>query len=235
VIDKMVKKPKALDKRDLETTFSPVKNYKYASEVGAISVSFRETSEASKHYPIMFIKDGDGFSAIALLGVNKEKNLFVNKKGEWTTRYVPAMIGLYPFAFSKTSADSQTISIAYDQSFEGLNKQGGEKFFQDDTSLTAFGEKIKKSAEEIYSDITVAKNILKELDKLNLVTPIDITIGKKEEAQHRITGVFQIDVAKLNKLSDEDILKLTKMGGMNLINNHLNSLSNFENLVNKLS
>jgi hypothetical protein len=234
MIDKMIKKPKLLDKRDLNTKFSQIKDYKFANQVGAIAVAFRETAEASKHYPIMFIKESDGFSAIAILGVDKEKNLFVDKKGNWLVRYIPSMIRLYPFAFSKASADAPTISIAYDTASPLVNTKNGETFFKDDQNLSEYGERIKNGAEELYNDIAVLKNITKEFEKLELLTQIDISIGKKDQAQHRITGIFQIDPEKLNKLSDENILKLTKIGGMNLINNHLNSLSNFDDLVNKL-
>ncbi|EJF07418.1 SapC [Thiovulum sp. ES] len=234
MIQKMIKKPKLLDKRDLETKFSAIENYNFASEVGAIAVSFRETAEASKYYPIMFIKESDGFSAIAILGADKDKNLFIDKNGKWLTRYIPSMIRLYPFAFSKASADAKTISIAYDTESKLVNAKKGETFFKDDQTLSVYGEKIKNGAEELYNDISVLKNITKELERLQLLTPIDISFGKKDKAQHRITGIYQVDPEKLNKLSDTEVLNLTKIGGMNLINNHLNSLSNFDELVNKL-
>jgi hypothetical protein len=234
MIEKMIKKPKLLDKRDLETKFAPIENYNFASEIGAIAVSFRETAEASKYYPIMFIKEGDGFSAIAILGVDQNKNLFVDENGKWLSRYIPSLIRLYPFAFSKDPSDPKKISIAYDTESKLANTKKGETFFKDDQALSAYGEKIKNGAEELYNDITILKNITKEIERLGLLTPIDISFGKKDKAQHRITGIYQVDPEKLNKLSDTEVLNLTKIGGMNLINNHLNSLSNFDELVNKL-
>jgi len=237
MIEKMFKKPTLLTKDKKDITFAPLKNYKHARRVGAIAVSHLEMVEASKHYPIFFLKDGDSFSPVALLGVEKDHNLFTNRSGEWSKgRYIPALIRLYPFVFSKTDKDDDAqVSIAYDSEYEELNSPNGKAFFKDDGELTEFGTAIMKFAEETFIALNRTKDLLKTAVELELFSSVDITIGKENKKQYKITGLFQINGEKLNSLNDEGLLKITKSGLLHLIYNHLDSGSNFDNLVNKLS
>lgn len=236
MIEKMFKKPTFLTKADIGIKFASLKNYKHARNLGAVALNHREMFEASKHYPIFFVKDGDGFTPVALLGINNDTNLFVNKSGDWIKgRYIPTLIRLYPFVFSKNNKeDDNSVSIAYDKEFEGLNSGSGEKFFNEDTSLTEFGTKVMKFSEETFSALNQTKQMIKILVDLELIDSVEITLGKDGEKQNKISGLFQINTNKLNDLSDENLLKITKSGILHLIYNHLDSSNNFENLTNKL-
>ena len=88
-----------------------------------------------------------------------------------------------------------------------------------------------KFAEETFVSLQQTQQLLQIADELELFSPVDITVGKEEEKQYQISGLFQIQGEKLNKLSDEELLKLTKTGTLHLIYNHLDSSSNFENLI----
>ncbi len=238
MIEKMFRKPVLLSKNNRDIKFSPLKNYKHSRNLGAIAVNYLEIAEASKHYPVFFVKDGDLFTPIALIGAKSETNLFVNKSGEWSgNRYIPAMIRLYPFVFSKAdnSGESTTVSIAYDADYEGINEYNGERFFKDDLSLSDFGNRVMKFAEETFVAINRTQQMLNVAKELSLLVQVDITFGKNGERDHKINGLWQIDREKLNKLSDEELLKLVKTGTLHLIYNHIDSANNFDNLVNKLS
>ncbi len=232
MINNMFKKPVPLKLGD-KTKFAPVQNFKFAKGVGAVAINYLESNEVAKHYPIFFVKDVDGYSPIALLGLDRNRNLFVNSGGEWKNgRYIPALIRLYPFAFVK-QADSKEgeISIAYDGEYEGINSPDGEPFFKENGELSPFGEKVKDFAEETFKALRRTQEMLKLADSLGLLSPVDITIGKEGEKQYKVTGVFQVEGEKLNSLSDEHLLEVTKSGLLHLIYNHLDSASNFGNLI----
>jgi hypothetical protein len=234
MIEKMFKKPVLLTKKELNIKFAPLKNFKHAKTLGAVALNYREMPEVAKHYPIFFVKDGDSFTPVALLGVDNNHNLFTNRSGEWSKgRYIPTLVRLYPFVFTKTDPkDENSVSIAYDSEYEGLNS--GEKFFKDDGSLSQFGEKVMKFSEETFTALNQTKQMLKLAGELELLSQIDVTLGKEGDKQHKITGLYQVSGEKLNKLSDENLLKITKSGLLHIIYNHLDSGSNFDNLVNKL-
>jgi hypothetical protein len=236
MIEKMFKKPTLLTKVEKDIKFSSLKNFKHARSVGAVALNFKEMGEASKHYPIFFVKDGEGFTPVALLGVDNNHNLFVNKSGEWTKgRYIPTLVRLYPFVFTKTDKEKEnSVSIAYDREYEGLNLQDGKKFFKEDGSLTEFGDSVMKFAEETFISLSQTKQLLTPLAELDLLSQIDVTLGKEGEKQYKLSGLFQVNANNLNKLNDEQLLKITKNGLLHLVYNHLDSSSNFDTLVNKL-
>jgi hypothetical protein len=237
MIEKMFKKPVLLTKQNKDIKFSQLKNYKHSRNLGAIAINYLEISEISKHYPIFFVKDGEFFTPIALLGAKSDTNLFVNKSGEWSGhRYIPALIRLYPFIFSKpdNNGDSTVVSIAYDSEFDGLNDHNGERFFKDDLSLSDFGSRVMKFAEDTFIAINRTQQMLNIAKEIGLLVQIDITFGKNGERDHKINGLWQIDRTKLNSLTDDELLKLTKSGTLHLIYNHIDSANNFDNLVNKI-
>ena len=235
--EKMFKNPALLQKNEVDIKFSPVKNFKHAEKLGAVAINFKEAPEAGKHYPVFFIQDADGIIPIALLGFEKNKNLFIDENGQWEKgRYIPRIITLYPFIFTKVKEqkDGNSVSIAYDKDFEGLNQKDGKKFFNSDSSLTEFGQSIMKYAEELFISIKQTQSITALLNELDLLHKVNITLGKEESDKYKIEGLFQVDTEKLNNLTDANLVKLAKSGALHLIYNHLDSLSNFENLSAKL-
>jgi hypothetical protein len=91
-----------------------------------------------------------------------------------------------------------------------------------------------KYAEELFVSIKQTQNMTALLKELDLLHKINITLGKEKSIEYEIGGLFQIDTEKLNSLTDTNLVKLTKSGALHLIYNHLDSLSNFENLSQKL-
>jgi len=235
MVEKMFKTPTLLTKNDVDITFAPLKNYKHARNLGAVALNHKEVAETSKYYPLFFVKDGENFSPIALLGVDTNHNLFVSKNGEWVKgKYIPTLVRLYPFVFTKTDkSDENSVSIAYDKDFDGLNS-GGERFLNDDASLTEFGSRVMKFSEDTFSALNQTRQMLSVITGLNLLEQVDITLGKDSEKEKKISGLFQINPKKLNDLNDENLLKLTKSGTLHMIYNHLDSLTNFDNLANRL-
>lgn len=230
MIDKMFKKARLLNKEsDKELKISPLTNYKHARALHSVPVGMNEVGEASKHYPIFFLKDSDGIIPFAVLGLKEGENKFVNNAGEWRkNRYIPALIRAYPFILSKTNAENANLSVALDEDYEGINKKDGNRVFDDEGNPTEFGNQIINYLQELYSMLESTKKISKLLEEAELLQQIDATIEQNGE-KFVLQGLLQIDAEKLNKLSDEMILKLAKSGVLNLIYAHLNARSNFQN------
>jgi hypothetical protein len=91
-----------------------------------------------------------------------------------------------------------------------------------------------KQSEDIFNSIHRTTLMSKEVEKLGLLSSVDVTLGKEKDSKHKIKGLFQVNGEKLNQLSDEELLNITKNGALHMVYNHLDSLSNFSNLINKL-
>ena len=77
----------------------------------------------------------------------------------------------------------------------------------------------------------------KRLHDLGLLEPMtaNITFKSKEESNLNLSGFFVVKREKLKALSDADALDLFKKDGLELIYAHLQSLSNFNRLIDLMS
>ena len=67
----------------------PVEGFGFAAGTNSLYIAAVEFPRAAREYPIVFGKDAEGnVFPVALLGLKKNQNVFVNKKGEWKADYV---------------------------------------------------------------------------------------------------------------------------------------------------
>jgi hypothetical protein len=230
----MFKKPKFLNKEeDKGLKLEALKNYKHTRRLNFCSIAREEVVEASKDYPIFFIKEGEDIVPIAILGLKENENLFVNKQGEWVKeKYIPALARCYPFAISKNQLESKevVVTVVYDSEYEGINNSG-EAVFDSDSELTEYGKSIMDFIQRLFGDFEATKEVLKPLTPIlkNVDANVDVN-GHKFVLQ----GLYQIDTEKLNTLDDETLLAMLKSGIFSLVYAHLASMSNFGKLANRI-
>lgn len=233
MINSMFKKAELLNKETHKNSkIAALKNYKHARNAHMMVVTKDEAFEAAKNYPIFFVQDNEGVTPFAILGLKDKENLFVNSRsGEWAKEYyIPALIRCYPFALSK---NEDTYTMVIDAAYEGLDTKDGERMIGDDSELTPYGKNVLEFVEKVYTDLETTKAVTKPLLELDLFKSIDATIESNGQ-KYALSGLLQIDGEKLNALSDEDLLKITKSGALNLVYAHLASLSNFRNLASRV-
>jgi len=229
MINKIFKSARLLNRdSDKNLKISPLQNYKFTAETNLISISVNEISEASKHYPIMFIKNSEGIIPVALLSLMENSNKSIDADGNWIKpRYIPALFRAYPFALSK---NGENFSIAIDDKYEGINQDDGKNFFNEDGSNSELGEQVSNFLQETYKALETTKTITKTMDEMKLFSDSKIELeqnGKK----FVLEGLLRIDSNVLNQLDDDNLLKLVKLGAFNTIYAHLNSLSNMGNIL----
>ena len=233
MINKMFNDPVLLSKETHKyITISSLKNYKHTKSFHFIPVSASEMREVCKFYPIFFIEDNDTYTPIALLGFKENENLMINRNGAWEKDcYIPSIFRSYPFSLTM-SQDGQ-YSIVIDNKYSELNREDGERIFDNEANLTEYGTKIQHFLQETYSALETTKVTLKELKRLKLLKQVDLDIDKDGQKM-KVTGLFQIDEEKLNNLRDKDLLDITKKGILMPIYEHIISLSNIQRLASKI-
>src|SRR5688572_9263229 len=77
--------------------------------ITALPLSYTEFGAACRDYPIAFISGGGRqFIAMAVLGLEKDQNLFVTADGAWDTgAYLPAYVRRYPFCMTRVTIDGK--------------------------------------------------------------------------------------------------------------------------------
>jgi hypothetical protein len=236
MIKNMFKSPNVLSK-NRAIKVSPLENYKHSKNFNFIVISQEEAPMIAKTYPIFFAKDGENILPIAILGLEKNKNVFLDKDANWEDRcYIPSVIRCYPFGVATIAGKdgaSSTLSIAYDESYEGLDKKDGKEIFDKDGKLSKFGSKVKKFVENTYSSIEKTKKSLKLFNDLDLLKTIDVNIEKGKK-KYKLEAMLQINTKRLNELKDNELLALLKSGAFNVIYAHSSSINNISFIADRI-
>ena len=217
---------------DRDMKYEIPKDYKIAKTSYYIPVSHSETPDAGRVFPLFFIKGEEDFLLIALMGLKEGQNLFVNNLGRWKEHtYIPSLLRAYPFAVSRL--DDKTNAIVYDKGYKGFNTKEGERIFDDKGNMSDLGKAINEYVSKTFTAFEATKNPVKVIADMKLFKPATIDIAAGEE-KIRLQGIYQVDMPKLNTLTDEELLLLAKSGALHLIYTHANSLTNLRILADML-
>lgn len=200
----------------------------------ALGVVVQEFALAGNQYPIVFVKEKDKetFFPVALLGLEPQKNLFVNADNKWEGMYMPARYTHKPFSVIPSQDDANLFGIAINMDSDVVSEDEGEALFTGEGEETEYLASRKKSLISYVEHEQITKAFIEELVKLDLLHPQNIGV-KVGEQEYNLNGLFIVDEKKLSALSDEDFLSLRKRGFLGPIYAHLGSMHQVNNLIQK--
>ena len=210
----------------------PVKDYSFAKKSSTIAVGVSEFVQASYEYPVIFIRNDDNVTPMVLTGLKGQTNTFVAEDdGRWLGNYLPAYVRRYPFVLAKGKDEILTVCI--DETYSGFNRAGlGEKLF-DEEQRSQYLEGQISFLQAFEEEMQRTKKFCDYLLEFDLLEDSIAYVERKDEEPHNIRGFFVVSRERLNKLSAKDLKKLQKVGALELIYQHLSSLSQFDTLLNK--
>ena len=217
-----------------------VENYEYVAHLNSSPLLATEIPFASAEYPVIFSAtaiEGE-YIPLAVLGLKDGQNLLLDEKKHLTTRYVPAFIRRYPFVLGG-SKDSDMMALCIDEGSSALVQDGskGIRLFEDNGEQTEHLKGVVEFLKDYQYRAEMTRAFTKRLHDLGLLEPMtaNITFKSKEESNLNLSGFFVVKREKLKALSDADALDLFKKDGLELIYAHLQSLSNFNRLIDLMS
>lgn len=213
-----------------------VSNFKYTSETNSLFIAAIEFIKAASEYPIVFGKGSDdSVFPVVILGLRKNENLYLNKKGEWLANYIPAYVRRYPFILAMGDAQSDKFTVCIDSDCPGFNNKGkGSKLFNDDGSESALLKQSVEFLKEYQSHIQLTTLFCKNIKDLGLLEPMKADVKMADGEEISLGGFMGINREKLKALDAESITNLVKTDQMELIYAHLISLTNIDSLMAKL-
>lgn len=110
-------------------------NYAFATKETTVPLVGAELPKAAMALPVAFTEQAGQFLPIALMGLERGRNLFVAPDGRWLGGYIPAAFRGYPFALARTAEGQPVLCIDADS---GLVTDGpeGETFFTEEGKPT---------------------------------------------------------------------------------------------------
>jgi hypothetical protein len=163
------------------------------------------------HYPILFSKDTEtgAFLCGAMLGIDEGENLFL-KEGKGHEGYRPLNLQRVPFFVAGDD-------LAIDLDHARIAGDTGQSLFNEKGEPTPYLDSIKAAFQHLKPGMEMTKRFVETLLKLNLVEPVDITLGFDDGSKRNLADLYTVNQDVLRKLPDADVLDLFRRGYLQLI------------------
>lgn len=219
-----------VDHHDLR--LAPGHGAAFGESVNQMLVFPTEFDELQRDYPILFAKGEDGaFQAVALLGLERDENLFLGDGG-WTAR-VPALLQRGPFSIGVQRRDdgSEEPMIHVDLDDPRVSRSDGEPIFLPQGGNAPALERAATALRTVYAGMDVAAAMYPAWERLGLLQPIAIEIKLSDTEQVDLPGYFAIDAGRAASLTDAELGALHRAGFLAPMFLAMASLANINRLI----
>lgn len=195
-----------------------------------------EFAEIQREYPIFFCKnERDEFQAVALLGLDRNENLFLDDDG-WRARYIPAVQARGPFSIALQRREDEDAPpepmIHVDLDHPRISHgEEGEALFLPHGGNTPYLERIAHVLRLIHQGIEMSRSMFAAFDEAGLIKPVTIEIKLNETEQFEAPGYYAIDEQRLAVLSGAFLERLNRAGFLQAAFYVLSSLGNVRRLI----
>ncbi len=216
--------PVALEKKKhVDIKLSRQKDYAFASNVNSVPLSGIEFFQASRDFPVLFIKNNkDEYLAMAILSLKSESH---DLGDTWEGAYVPAFIRRYPFALTPEKV------VMIDNKAPHFAGEEGEALFEAEDKPTETLKQIIGFLEAVDNNFHRTEEFAKAVAEKELFEPYNATV-KFPEGQIRLNDLYCINEKKLHEsLNQEELQEWFKKGWIAWCHAHLHSLGSVGELV----
>ena len=196
-----------------------------------------EFNELHREFPLLLRKTHEepGFVAHAILGFEKDENLFV-EADRWTCAYIPATLARGPFSVGYVRGEEGNsapagIKVMIDEQHPRL-RPDGQPVFLPLGGETPYLEGIKRVLQTVDAGLRADRLLYRELVAMDLLEEVKIEISVFAELRYDFSGYHTINQEKLAALNGEQLLRLHRLGLLGLVYFLVSSLGNFQKLVN---
>lgn len=222
-------KPVVLDRDQHKGLRLKAADARFAAKNQAVPLLATEFPEASLEYPIAFAQGQDGqWLALALTGLTTGSNAFVDAKGLWAARYVPASVRRYPFILAE--GQDQQLNLAADLAAPQLGPEG-QALFDGQGEPTELAKSVMQMLGDFQNQAKATAKLVKQLEDTGLLVQQNLQVRLGDGRSAVVDGVWIVDEAKLRQLSDDKVLAWFKSGELAAIHAHMLSLRNLVPLL----
>jgi hypothetical protein len=210
-------------------------DYGFSRKVNSVPLMAVEFPHAAAEYAIVFSGTPEAFIPAVILGMRGEENLYLSGQGGWQAKYIPAFVRRYPFVFS-SSQDGKTFTLCVDEAFPGFNQAGrGQRLFGEDKKPTPYVSNVLKFLEQYQIEFRRTQAFCAKLKDLALLEPMRAQANLPSGERLALTGFMAVSREKLKGLPGDKLAELAKTDELELLYLHLQSMRNFQAMVQRLS
>jgi hypothetical protein len=197
-----------------------------------------EFNELHREFPLLLRKteEAPGFVAHAILGFEKNENLFV-EGDRWISTCIPATLARGPFSLGYIRAEDggdtpADIKVMIDDQHPRVRAEG-QPVFLPLGGETPYLQGIKRVLQTVDAGLRVDRVLYRELVATDLLEEVRFQISVFPELRYDFSGYHSINLEKLAALSAEQLLRLHRLGLLGPVYFLISSLGNFQRLVNQ--
>lgn len=202
-------------------SWSLSRNFSFAAEQSLVLVNKQEALDAFRSLPLAFIKFGESYRLVAVLGIKSQENLLVRADGSWLGRYIPERFRAYPFMLGQNESEEKVICI--DEQSGQVQDSGadtkGHLFFDESGQPTDSLNQIVEFYQGLIAREIETDKTCQLLSEKALIKPWEILLrnsdpNESDSEEHRVEGLFCIDEQALNALPGNDLVEVRDAGGL---------------------
>ncbi|OHB31999.1 MAG: peptide ABC transporter permease [Phenylobacterium sp. RIFCSPHIGHO2_01_FULL_69_31] len=208
----------------------------FGDSVNQVLVFPREFEDLQREYPIFFRQDANGdYQAVALLGLDKDENLFLGADG-WNARYVPAAQQRGPFSIvlqapRPGTAGEPEAMIHIDLDHPRVSWTEGEPLFLPAGGNAPYLQHVSRLLGTLFDGLEAGGPFFETLDQLGLIEPVEVEATLTDGTAYVIPGLFTVSEARLAAVAGQDLERLHRSGTLRAAYAVLSSLGNVSSLI----
>lgn len=206
--------------------------YRWTAGLTAIFLSVDEFQAALFNYPIAYARDANTGLVIpvAILGLGSSGNVFLNGSGGWRAdHYVPAYVRRFPFCLTRQRGETQDMTYVCVQ--EDRLDRGAPALLDAEGKPTATFKPYFDLLMEMENAQRKTAAFTAELDRLQLLVPIDQVTVARTGTSLRLQGLLRVDDTRVNALPAEALQKLVSLGYLRAIYTQIASMDNLTGVL----
>lgn len=189
--------------------------YAFAAKANILPVTAAELSHLVPAMPLGFVQTENSFQLVAIAALQPGTNFFVAPDGRWLGDYVPAVLRAHPFQLVKPQDRVESV-LCFDSDSGLLADAGqGEAFFDEAGAPSQAVKEVLGFLSQIENSRVATQAAVNELQAAELIQSWPLNLQQGEQTLP-VAGLFRIDEAALNALSEEAFLALRKAGALPL-------------------
>ena len=204
--------------------YRPVADYGFARNVLSAPLAWTEVVQASREFPIVFPETGR-MVPVALMGYTAHDNLWVDEKGTWTGRYIPAHLRRYPFVLGEQSEAGRFVVMVEPGA---LSEDGtGEALFADgQVPSGGIVERARDFLITFQRELNETETFFAPLREAGILVSQVFTVRNGDAQIGQVRDLQTVDTG-LAALDDATLAGWVRSGLMGLVMAHLHSLDNW--------
>ena len=204
----------------------------FGEGVNQVLVFPTEFEAVQRDYPIVFRRDGEGaLRPVALLGLARDENLFLDTEGEWQARYVPALLQRGPFSIAAPESPEGEPMIRVDLDHPRVSRSEGLPVFLPHGGNSPYLDHVSGILRAIYLGHHLIEPMVDAFETAGLLRAVNLEARVGETEVHAVPGVFTIDRERLAALSAGELAELHAGGFLQAAFFMAASLGNMQRLA----